>query len=641
MKRILYNLIWILSLQTLVFGCGSLEEEDLTLGAPPTKEDATFTYTVDEENENIIHFKNTSSGFIKNWDFGNGGTAKGSEVTGVFPLKGTYEVTLSVFTSGGSATSVQTIEIAETDPTLLDLPVYNLLTGGAGSPEGKTWVVDASRAGHFGLGPNTEFAPIWYAAGANEKEGGGIYNDTYTFILEDFRFQWETNGDVYLNGGQADKFAGSAASPVGDFIAPYQAPENLTWSVTEDSEGNQFLSIANGFIGYYTGVSEYQIIRLTENELFLRFLDTANPEFAWYVKLIPEGFTPPEPEPEPEPEPVSKTTFPVDFEGDQPPFNGFGGTVYQAVANPDATGINTSAKVGEYVKGTDGNWAGIETALAAPLDFSTNNLIKYKVYSPVAGRALFKLESLDGSATPVEVFADVTKTNEWEELTFDFSEAASGTYDKIAMFLDFDNNNGGTFYIDDIRQSAEMAALTIGDLTGGSAKTWVLKPAAGSFGVGQTKGSDNYWPNGQDISGDRPCLFNDEFIFKTEGVYEYNAKGDVFGEPYMGVDPGACIEESTLPAEAASWGSGTHTFAFTPATETEPAYITVSGTGAFIALPKAYNGGEYAAGPPEADKSVKYEVLSYVKNGDTGTLALTIDISGTGEAYWSFVLISQ
>ena len=638
MKRLIYNFIRILSLTLFVMSCDPSEDE-LTLGAPPTAEDAVFTYTIDAENENIIHFRNTSEGFIKNWDFGNGGTAKGSEVTGIFPLKGSYEVSLTVVTSGGSAKSVQTIEIAETDPTLLDLPVYNMLTGGADQPEGKTWVVDASRAGHFGLGPNTEFAPTWYTAGANEKEGGGMYNDTYTFILADFQFEWETNGDVYLNGGQADKFAGSAENPVGDFMAPYEAPENLTWSISEDSEGNQFLTITNGFIGYYTGVSEYQIMSLTENELFLRFLDTANPEFAWYIKLIPEGFTPPDKEPEPEP--VSKTTLPVDFEGEAPHFNGFGGTVYQVTDNPDASGINTSAKTGEYVKGTEGNWAGIETSLAAPLDFSVNNLIKYKVYSPVAGKALFKLESVDGSASPIEVFADVTKTNEWEELTFDFSEAASGTYDKIAMFLDFDHNNGGTFYIDDIRQAAETAALTEEALTGGAAKSWVLKPAAGSFGVGEGKGMDNYWPNGADISADRPCLFNDAFIFKTGGVYEYNANGDLFAEPYMGVDPGACIEESALPADAQAWGSGTHSFTFTPATETEPGYITVSGTGAFIALPKAYNGGEYAAGPPEADGSVTYEVMSYVKTGDSETLSLTIDISGTGATYWNFVLISQ
>lgn len=638
MKRYIYSIFWILSLQAMFLGCDPLDEDELSIGPPPTQEDAAFTYTKSDKSDNILHFTNTSGTFIKNWDFGNGNKSQGSNVVGTFPVKGVYEVTLTVYNSGGSVSSTQTIEIVETDPTLLDLPVYNMLTGGPERLEGKTWVVDAGRAGHFGLGPNTDFAPIWYAAGANEKAGGGLYNDTYTFVLADFKMEWETNGDVYLNGAQASNFPGATESPVGDFMAPYEAPENLSWSISEGSEGVEFLTISNGFIGYYTGVSTYQIISLTENEMFLRYLDSENAEFAWYLRLIPEGFTPPAPPPPPAPE---TSSLPIDFEGAAPPFNGFGGTGYQVVDNPNASGLNTSSKVGEYVKGMEGNWAGIETALESALDFSSKTLIKYKVYSPVTGRALFKLESVDGTATAIEVFAEVTKINEWEELTFDFSEASSGTYDKIAMFLDFDNNNGGTFYIDDIRQAAEEAALTEEALTGGSAKTWKLKPGAGSFGVGPAKGSLEWYPGDQDISGDRPCLFNDEFIFKTAGVYEYNAWGDVFGEPYMGVDPGGCIDENALPADAEAWGSGTHSFAFTPATETEPAFITVTGTGAFIALPKAYNGGEYASGPPAADRSVTYEVLSYVKNDNSETLSIAVDISGDGSAFWNFVLIAD
>jgi hypothetical protein len=61
---------------------------------------------------------------------------------------------------------------------------------------------------------------------------------------------------------------------------------------------------------------------------------------------------------------------------------------------PSATGVNTSAKVAQYVKGGDGNWAGIETTLATVLDFSTNTTMKMKVYSPVTGRALFKVEEV-------------------------------------------------------------------------------------------------------------------------------------------------------------------------------------------------------------------------------------------------------
>jgi hypothetical protein len=67
----------------------------------------------------------------------------------------------------------------------------------------------------------------------------------------------------------------------------------------------------------------------------------------------------------------------------------------------------------------------------------------------------------------------------------------------------------------------------------------------------------------------------------------------------------------------------------------------VTGTGAFIALPKAFNGGEYAAAPPVGDRTVTYEVLSYVKVGSTETLAITVDISGDGSSFWNFTLVAQ
>ncbi|MGB5929991.1 MAG: PKD domain-containing protein, partial [Cyclobacteriaceae bacterium] len=74
------------------------------------------------------------------------------------------------------------------------------------------------------------------------------------------------------------------------------------------------------------------------------------------------------------------------------------------------------------------------------------------------------------------------------------------------------------------------------------------------------------------------------------------------------------------------------------ASDGNPATITVTGTGAFIALPKAFNGGEYAAAPPAADASVTYEVLDY-QQGGSEELTITIDVAGDGSVFWTFVLI--
>jgi hypothetical protein len=58
-----------------------------------------------------------------------------------------------------------------------------------------------------------------------------------------------------------------------------------------------------------------------------------------------------------------------------------------------------------------------------------------------------------------------------------------------------------------------------------------------------------------------------------------------------------------------------------------------------MVLPKAFNGGEYTAGPPEPNRSVTYDVIDYTSAGGNEEMTITIDISGDGGAFWTFVLI--
>jgi hypothetical protein len=190
----------------------------------------------------------------------------------------------------------------------------------------------------------------------------------------------------------------------------------------------------------------------------------------------------------------------------------------------------------------------------------------------------------------------------------------------------------------DLPGEEETAEFTLQDLIGAGSQAWQLKSGAGAFGVGPAPGSDAFFPNGGDISGDRPCLFNDLFIFRENGEFEYDAQGDIFAEPYMGIDGEGCQDESSLEGTVgAAWASGIHEFSFQPASGNDRAQITVTGTGAFIALPKAYNGGEYDQGPPRENESVTYDVLDF--DSDTGELTLVIDITNDGSVWWTFVLI--
>jgi PKD repeat protein len=623
MKKIIYSIIWILILQVFTIAC---KDDEPVLSDPPADTEAMFTVTPTATNPNIIKVSTEATTFLVQWDLGNGQKSSEREVVVTYPLKGSYEVSLTVFNAGGSLTTKQTVVIAQTDFSLFTASQMTL--AGGDSEEGKTWVVDSQTPGHMGVGPIGGTWPEYWSAPPNIKSGCGLYDDEYSFSLYGYKMTWDTKGDAYVHNKQKDKFPGAVVCK-DDYQAPVPSSSNVTWSIAKNGN-KEYLTITNGsFLGLYTGVSQYEIISFSPNLIYLKYTDSADAGLAWYLRLIPKGYVPP----------LEFSTLPIDFEGTGIlPFEGFGDTkgTYTAVANPHSGGLNTSAKVGKYVRGSQNS--GIISPLDSKLDFATKTVIRYSVYSTITGKAKVKLEASDDSAAPVEAEAMITQANQWQELTFDFAGAVSDKYNKIALLLDVDNSSsGGTFYLDDIRQVLPNE-LSMAVLTGGSSKAWILKPAAGSFGVGPNKGSDEWYPNGGDLSVARACLFDDEFIFKTGGIYEYDSKGDIWAEGYMGITPDGCNPESSLPTNAQAWGSGTHAFTIIPAEGSTPASIKVTGTGAFIALPKAFNGGEYSAAPPVADRSVTYEVMEYTKSGADETLKITINI---GPGYWSFVLIPK
>lgn len=149
--------------------------------------------------------------------------------------------------------------------------------------------------------------------------------------------------------------------------------------------------------------------------------------------------------------------LPIDFESTTQnyEFINFGGAESSVVANPDISEGNMSARVGQLFK-SDGSevWAGSFLELGEPIDFSQNQQISIKTWSPQAGiPVLMKLEN----ATDSEIFLEVQQTNtvanEWEELIFDFSTLdLSQEYHRVVIFFDFGTNGTGVnYYFDDIK----------------------------------------------------------------------------------------------------------------------------------------------------------------------------------------------
>jgi hypothetical protein len=149
----------------------------------------------------------------------------------------------------------------------------------------------------------------------------------------------------------------------------------------------------------------------------------------------------------------------LDFECEGPEdFTFFGekdGSITISYAeNPDASGINTSDQVVEVVQ-TAGiePWAGFFFDLSEKIDFSTNQTVKVKVYSPGEGQNVnLKLEDQADGSISKEIIAVTTLANGWEELSFAFSSGDSDKFDRVVLFFDFQGPKDATttHYFDDI-----------------------------------------------------------------------------------------------------------------------------------------------------------------------------------------------
>lgn len=167
---------------------------------------------------------------------------------------------------------------------------------------------------------------------------------------------------------------------------------------------------------------------------------------------------------------ATTTTTVLDFEtaATGTKFQYFGsaldGTLTEAIANPNPTGINTSANVLKYVKPAVAEvWAGAfsNPDPTTPVDLSGGGQVCVKVHMDHIGNLALKLEgSTSGKPNWITKVSN-TKVNAWEELCFDASvpsleppfEPASGAYTRVVIFYDFGTPGTGSevvSYLDDV-----------------------------------------------------------------------------------------------------------------------------------------------------------------------------------------------
>mgnify|MGYP000489344177 FL=1 len=131
----------------------------------------------------------------------------------------------------------------------------------------------------------------------------------------------------------------------------------------------------------------------------------------------------------------------------------------EIVSNPNSSGINTSSTVAKFTALSSGAaYAGCESQHGSDIGSfkfdSNNSIVKIMVYKTVISDVGLKFVESDGEAQP-EVKVANTKTNEWEELTFNLSgsigKGKTGIIDQIVIFPDFkDRSSDHIIYFDNI-----------------------------------------------------------------------------------------------------------------------------------------------------------------------------------------------
>lgn len=293
------------------------------------------------EIPNTYTFKTSPEEVIGFWNLGNGVTAEGvSSVKGEFPFPGNYTVTLEAFGQGGKTNSVSVVlPVTKSNFGLLEDPIYEMLTGGINNAEGKTWVVDSLLAGHLIKNPqkggNGDWAarPAGYLNRANNKTGGGMYDDEIIFKLTDTdgpAFIYNNNGNscaMSNNVSSGNPGAGSGiyallvADPAwratgartisstlpgasGDYIVDCTPPDHMTWTIVKDGAGNYSLVLPKtadgngGFLFYFTDWSApYQIKSITADKMVV--WKTCTDGATRQIVMIRKGYIDPEADPEP------------------------------------------------------------------------------------------------------------------------------------------------------------------------------------------------------------------------------------------------------------------------------------------------------------------------------------------------------
>lgn len=296
-----YIIVALFGLLLITSGC---KEDEHELGAliAPTNVDFTFEIVgVDNENSygdgsGFVNFSATGDNAITfNYNFDDGRDieiAADGNITHQFAITGvnTYNVTVNAVGTGGLITSKTTpVEVLS---NFEDEEALEFLTGGSS----KAWYWAADQPGHAGMGTESEdYGNLdytwasWWQIGPFDEDKACMYNAEFVFTKEANGLTFEqTTGLAWIPATYADKIGVQGDMCYGDDVAtPLYGVKNVTFvpssskaSIDGEYRGTTMTISDDGFMCWWVGNSEYDIIEVTENTLKVRVKE--DDVQAWY-----------------------------------------------------------------------------------------------------------------------------------------------------------------------------------------------------------------------------------------------------------------------------------------------------------------------------------------------------------------------
>jgi len=160
------------------------------------------------------------------------------------------------------------------------------------------------------------------------------------------------------------------------------------------------------------------------------------------------------------------------------------------------------------------------------------------------------------------------------------------------------------------------------------AGTWKLSPEEGALKVGPGVNDGSWWQNSLEDVTTRACLFDDQFVFGSDGSFSNVMGTETWVETWQGVATEGCATP-VAPHD----GSNAATYSYDAGAGT----VTLTGVGAHIGLPKVYNGGELNASNADSSiESITYDIA--LSGADSDTMTVSIHQGG---GYWTFKLVAD